>query len=452
MALGIDPRAMAELEAALDAKMRPQKGAVQSNHLAEVTRVDPDGTAWIHIFGGADETPVSTLLSTVSEGEVVNAIISGGKVTVNGNASSPSASTAYVNKVNKATAETTRAAIAAILGDIVQIKKAIIDEATVEELVAMIATVQDLVVDYANINEAITGRLSANELDATYANIDFANVAGLDVGTAKMVELLANSGVFSNLVYHDGAVTGQLNAVTVNGDLINANTIRANRIIFQGTDSVTGEQNGLWYALNADGNSSRPIADQLDLSDPRYASALDGSHLVAQSVTADRIDASTLTAVSAVVQQLQSVMLLAQAVQVGHGGNVHVELRGDRFSFFASNYGYDKVPEYEATTDTSLVPDKKYYSLSGGVYTEVDTSQLAPDYDPSANGLYQEYEITASKAMPGEVAYIAVDPDTNESMFYITRAVVVKDLRFGNWKWYDRFNGNLALKWMGGTT
>ena len=53
--------------------------------------------------------------------------------------------------------------------------------------------------------------------------------------------------------------------------------------------------------------------------------------------------------------------------------------------------------------------------------------------------------------MPGEVAYIAVDDETQESMFYITRAVVVKDLRFGNWKWYDRSNGNLALKWIGGS-
>lgn len=48
-----------------------------------------------------------------------------------------------------------------------------------------------------------------------------------------------------------------------------------------------------------------------------------------------------------------------------------------------------------------------------------------------------------------EVAYIAVDQTTGESMFYMTRAVVVKDLRFGNWKWADRSNGNMALKWMG---
>lgn len=48
-----------------------------------------------------------------------------------------------------------------------------------------------------------------------------------------------------------------------------------------------------------------------------------------------------------------------------------------------------------------------------------------------------------------EVAYIEVDSNTGESLFYMTRAVVVRDLRFGHWKWADRENGNLALKWMG---
>lgn len=48
-----------------------------------------------------------------------------------------------------------------------------------------------------------------------------------------------------------------------------------------------------------------------------------------------------------------------------------------------------------------------------------------------------------------EVAYIAVDQGTGESTFYMTRSVVVKDLRFGDWMWLQRANGNMALKWMG---
>jgi hypothetical protein len=37
-----------------------------------------------------------------------------------------------------------------------------------------------------------------------------------------------------------------------------------------------------------------------------------------------------------------------------------------------------------------------------------------------------------------------------ESLVYMTNAVVVRDLRFGNWMWYERANGNMSVKWTGG--
>ena len=50
-----------------------------------------------------------------------------------------------------------------------------------------------------------------------------------------------------------------------------------------------------------------------------------------------------------------------------------------------------------------------------------------------------------------EVAYIAIDADTNKAVFYMTRSVVVEDMYFGEglWKWYKRSNNNMSLKWMG---
>lgn len=78
--------------------------------------------------------------------------------------------------------------------------------------------------------------------------------------------------------------------------------------------------------------------------------------------------------------------------------------------------------EYTVTTDTSVVTGKTYY----------------------------EYTVTSESPLPGEVAYIAVDPITRESTFYMTRSVVVKDLRFGDFKWFARKNRNMALKWIGG--
>ena len=47
-----------------------------------------------------------------------------------------------------------------------------------------------------------------------------------------------------------------------------------------------------------------------------------------------------------------------------------------------------------------------------------------------------------------EAAYIETG-ETGFSVMYITRSVVVEDMQFGNWKWYSRANGNMALRWMG---
>lgn len=46
-----------------------------------------------------------------------------------------------------------------------------------------------------------------------------------------------------------------------------------------------------------------------------------------------------------------------------------------------------------------------------------------------------------------EVAYIS--SDGNESVFYMTNAIVVSELKFGDWVWKSRGNGNLMLKWNG---
>lgn len=47
------------------------------------------------------------------------------------------------------------------------------------------------------------------------------------------------------------------------------------------------------------------------------------------------------------------------------------------------------------------------------------------------------------------VMYIEVNTETNESTVYMTNAVVVSDLRFGNWMWYERSNGNMSVRWTG---
>lgn len=70
------------------------------------------------------------------------------------------------------------------------------------------------------------------------------------------------------------------------------------------------------------------------------------------------------------------------------------------------------------------------------------------------NGAYINANGSHMSFMNGgnEVAYIDVDLETGEAVFYMTRSIVVEDMQFGNglWKWYKRSNNNMSLKWMGG--
>lgn len=72
-----------------------------SEHTATVTRVDLDGTVWVTIPGGADETPASTSLVSVSQGDTVKVLIADGRATVTGNATSPAANVTELSAVEQ---------------------------------------------------------------------------------------------------------------------------------------------------------------------------------------------------------------------------------------------------------------------------------------------------------------------------------------------------------------
>ena len=55
---------------------------------AEVTRIDDDGTAWVHIPGGTDETPVQMSVNA-RPGDTVRVRVAGGQAWATGNDTAP---------------------------------------------------------------------------------------------------------------------------------------------------------------------------------------------------------------------------------------------------------------------------------------------------------------------------------------------------------------------------
>ena len=102
----------------------------------------------------------------------------------------------------------------------------------------------------AKIRNLETKKLDAEDAALKYANIDFSNI-----GKAAIEYFYATSGLIKNVVVGDQTITGELVGVTIKGDLIEGNTIVADKLVIKGED-------GLYYKLNTDGMTTE--AEQTD--------------------------------------------------------------------------------------------------------------------------------------------------------------------------------------------
>lgn len=236
-----------------------------------------NGKTYVKLDGSDRLTPVSTT-ADVKDGDRVTVIIKDHTATVNGNISSPSA---RVEDLKDATAvNVTNEQITAIMGvfgsltaklaqfdkleavsaDIEKLKakyatleyvdantiKAL--NAEIENLTVKIGTFEDLSAeDFEALNAEITNLkgynadftyVSAENLKAHYANIDFANI-----GEVAVKKLFADAGIIKELATSNAYITGELVGVTIKGDLIEGETIKAENLIIKG-------DNGVYYRLN----------------------------------------------------------------------------------------------------------------------------------------------------------------------------------------------------------
>lgn len=161
--------------------------------------------------------------------------------------------------------------------------------ATVENLDALSVDVYDLDVAYGEFKEATTERLDAidatiedldvENLNARYANIDFSNIDEAAIDT-----FYSKSGIINKVTISEGVVVKQLVGVTISGDLIEGNTVKAEKLVVKGSD-------GLYYKLNTDGMTVEK--DQTEYN------SLNGEVIKARSITATKISVDDLVAFGA---------------------------------------------------------------------------------------------------------------------------------------------------------
>lgn len=144
------------------------------------------------------------------------------------------------------------------------------------------ATVDDLKARKAEIDDLSTKKLNATDAELKYANIDFSNI-----GVAAIEQFYATSGIIKDLVIGDQTVTGEIVGVTIKGDLIEGNTIVADKLVMKGDD-------GLFYKLNIS------AANGVD-AEQTSCNSINGSIITAKTITATQISVKDLVAFDATI-------------------------------------------------------------------------------------------------------------------------------------------------------
>lgn len=331
----------------------------------------------------------------------------------------------------------------ALAADYASVKSLEATDAKIDELEAKAITTDKLDAEVANILNLETETATVDALNAKYADIDFANI-----GDASVKNFYATSGTIQYVTAETGEITKKLTAVEVDGDLITANTLKANSLIIQGAD-------GLFYKLNTDGasiTSSEVVQDDTN--------SLDGSVIKAKSIVADHVSVSDLSAFNATIAGMhmtdgtlysgtkQSVDNTTAGFYMDSLGQICFGDETNYIKFYQDAGGAWKL---DMSSDTLKVMSgmSDYITYEDGVITiagKTDIGSSDMKLQMSPDGIY------FTNAAGENVAYITQD------MFHMKNGVLTDELHLGeqttdegSWVWKKRANEHLGLRYYGPT-
>lgn len=320
-----------------------------------------------------------------------------------------------------------------------------ITDITTEDLDAAYAEIDQLrgyTADFTYVSADVLHAIKA-EVDnghLKYATIDFANV-----GEAAFEYFYSKSGLIDNIVISDGNITGMLVGVTIKGDLIEGNTIRADKLVVLGED-------GLYYKLNFEAGT---FTDGEEVP----TDGLHGSVIVAKSITAEKVNVDDLVAFDATIggfnitsdsiysEVKDSEGNMTRGIYLDKEGQVNI---GDSSNFI--KYIRDDDGNFHLVISASDI----LYSLNGtphsladlgaiGEYVHVGIFEDEPCIELGESDSNFKLLITNTRIlfMDGSVIPAHV---SNQSL-HIKKAVIEEELQFGQFVWQKRANGNMGLIW-----
>lgn len=396
----------------------------------------------VKLDGSDISTPMSSTVD-LALGDRVVVMIKNHNAVVTGNLTSPAAKNVTVENVIKTTSVTTdnlEAAVGRI--ETLETYSLTSESAVIKEL-----QTNKLDSESALIKDLQTNKLSVEDAKILYANIDFANI-----GDAAIENLFSKSGIIEDIIMDNGTITGKLVGVTISGDLIEGNTIVADKLVIQGED-------GLYYKLNTDGVTTE--AEQTD------ENSLDGSVIKAKSITATKVDVSDLVAFDATIGGFsissnsiysgvkESIDNATPGIFMDNEGQISLGDADNYLRYFQDESGNWKL---EISAESVLFGKDMKSSAADikaltehvkiGTYEDTDTGETQPCVELSEGDSDFKQIITNKSTMFTDGAMVRTKIDTDG--ITTENATIKNELRQGGFVWKARANGNLGLVWKGG--
>lgn len=317
---------------------------------------------------------------------------------------------------------------------------------TVHNLEATYGEFAELTTERFNANNADIANLEAKKLSAEEAAVKYANIDLSNIGQAAMEYFYAQSGLIENVTVSDGTITGMLVGVTIKGDLIEANSIIADRLVILGED-------GVYYKLNTNGETVE--------SEQTEYNSLNGQIITAKSITAEKIAVDDLVAFDATIGGFNITEdSIFSEVKDSEGNTVrgiHMDVDGQ--VNFGDGKNYIKYyRDDEGNYHLAISADTIMYDINGdqhsladlgviGEYIKIRTYEGEPCIELGETDSEFKVYITNTKILfvdsSDALAYFS-----NQSL-HIKKAVIEDELQQGEFVWKVRANGNLGIVWKG---
>ena len=275
--------------------------------------------------------------------------------------------------------------------------------------------------------------------------------------------------MIEHLTIKEANTTGALVAVTIKGDLIDANTLKADTLILRGDD-------GLYHKINL---AAGTFTETEVIPDDK----IHGSVIAANSITANQIYVSDLSAFGAKIggfvidddsihsNTKDSVNNLSQGIFLNSDGLMSVGDESNYIKFYEDETDESKKYKLEISADSikfNVGNDSK--TMSDLVESEQQLSNKIDVVQEKTNYIYVGTDdITGKpyielgdrksrfklKITNEEIQFVEdseVPAYINNQKLMIEKAQVENELRFGGFVWKERSNGNMGLTWEGETS